>query len=98
MKLGIIGLSRSGKSTIFEALTQNILPKDHKREHRINTIRVPDQRVDMLSQMFKPKKTFYAQIEYFLPARLGQIKEQHMTGLKIRRLTMIFMLWNRSLF
>jgi len=58
MKLGIIGLSRSGKSTIFEALTQNILPKDHKREYRVGTIRVPDQRVDMLSRMFKPKKTF----------------------------------------
>jgi hypothetical protein len=78
MKLGIIGLSRSGKSTIFEALTQNILPKDHKREYRVGTIRVPDQRVDMLSRMFKPKKTFHAQVEYFLPARLGQIKEQHM--------------------
>lgn len=78
MKLGIIGLPRSGKSTIFEALTQNILPEDHKREHRIGTIRVPDKRVDMLSQMFKPEKTVYAQVEYFLPARLEQKQEQHM--------------------
>jgi ribosome-binding ATPase len=78
MKLGIIGLPRSGKSTIFEALTQNILPEDHKREHRIGTVRVPDKRVDVLSQMFQPKKTVYAQVEYFLPARLVQKQEEHM--------------------
>ena len=77
MKLGIIGLPRSGKSTIFEALTQSILPEDHKREHRIGTIRVPDKRVDKLSRMFKPKKTVYAQVEYFLPARLVQKQEEH---------------------
>lgn len=78
MKLGIIGLPRSGKSTIFEALTQNVLPEDHKKEHRIGTIRVPDHRVDMLNEMFKPKKTVYAQVEYFLPARLGKINDPHM--------------------
>lgn len=77
MKLGIIGLSRSGKSTVFDALTQTILPEDHKREHRIGTIRVPDKRVDTLSKMFKPKKTVYAQVEYFLPARRGQKQDQH---------------------
>ena len=76
MKLGIIGLPRSGKSTIFEALTQNILPEDHKRENRIGTIRVPDDRVTFLSNMFKPQKTFYAQVEYLLPARMAQLKEQ----------------------
>ena len=78
MRLGIIGLPRSGKSTIFEALTQNVLPEDHKKEHRIGTIRVPDHRVDMLNEMFKPKKTVYAQVEYFLPARLGKINDPHM--------------------
>ncbi len=77
MKLGIIGLPRSGKSTIFEALTQNLLPEDHKREPRIGTVRVPDKRVDMLSRMFQPKKTVYAQVEYFLPARLAQKQEEH---------------------
>jgi len=76
MKLGIIGLPRSGKSTIFEALTQNILPEDHKREYRIATLRVPDKRVNMLSHMFNPKKTFYAQVEYFLPGRVGQKIDQ----------------------
>ena len=76
MKLGIIGLSRSGKSTVFEALTQNILPEGHKGESRIGTIRVPDKRVDVLSDMYKPKRTIYAQVEYFLPDVLRQKKDQ----------------------
>ena len=76
MKFGIIGLPRSGKSTIFEALTQNILPEGHKTENRIGTIQVPDKRVAVLSDMYKPKKTIYAQVEYFLPARLHQKKDQ----------------------
>ncbi len=67
MKLGIIGLPRAGKSTLFDALTKNTSGTAHKGEDRIATIRVPDDRVDALSRMFKPQKTIYAQVEYFLP-------------------------------
>ncbi len=59
MKLGMIGLARSGKSTLFEALTH--IPPDeqgaHRQENRIGTIRVPDKRIDFLSDMFQPRKT-----------------------------------------
>ena len=72
MKLGIIGLPQCGKTTIFEALTHNYTESAHKGESRIGTIKVPDQRVDRLSQMYSPKKTIYAQVEYFLPAMQGQ--------------------------
>ncbi len=75
MKLGIIGLPGSGKSTIFEALTQSILPEGHKGENRIGTIQVPDKRVAVLSKMYKPKRTIYAQVEYFLPGMPGQKKD-----------------------
>ncbi|MEJ2220690.1 MAG: DUF933 domain-containing protein [Desulfobacterales bacterium] len=67
MKLGIIGLPRAGKSTLFDALTKNISGAEHKGEDRIAAIRVPDDRVDALSRMFKPQKTIYARVEYFLP-------------------------------
>jgi GTP-binding protein YchF len=67
MKLGIIGLPQSGKSTVFEALTRNISETAHKGEDRIGTIRVPDSRLDVLSRMYEPQKTIYAQVEYFLP-------------------------------
>ncbi len=78
MKSGIIGLPGSGKSTIFEALTRNIIEAGHKEESRIGTIRVPDKRVDVLSDMYKPKKTIYAQVEYFLPGMAGRSKEKKM--------------------
>jgi ribosome-binding ATPase len=77
MKLGIIGLSRSGKSTVFEALTHNILSESHKAKNRIGTIHVPDKRLDVLRNLYKPSKTIYAQVEYFLPDVLRQKKDQN---------------------
>lgn len=73
MKIGIIGLPGSGKTTIFEALTHNIT--GHKGETLISTIKVPDKRVDILSDMYKPKKTIYAQVVYFLPGFQEHSKE-----------------------
>jgi ribosome-binding ATPase len=68
MKLGIIGLPQSGKKTVFEALTKTQVPEGQKREKRIGTVAVPDQRVDVLSEMYRPRKTTFAQVEYLLPA------------------------------
>jgi ribosome-binding ATPase len=67
MKLGIIGLSMSGKNTLFEALTKTKSAVESKMENRMATVRVPDGRIDTLSAMYKPKKTTYAVIDYFLP-------------------------------
>ncbi len=71
MKLGIIGLPGSGKMAIFEALTGNMLGPAHKGEDRVGTVKVPDQRIDVLSDMYQPRKTIYAQVEYFLPKAGG---------------------------
>lgn len=71
MKLGIIGLPQSGKSTVFSALTgaRGESPQQTGgRGHRIGTVRVADDRVDALSARYKPKKTTYAQVEYLLPS------------------------------
>lgn len=69
MKLGIIGLPASGKTTVFEALTRDFAPFGDKSEDRLATIDVPDSRVDDLRRMYRPKKTIYAQVRYFLPAK-----------------------------
>ena len=76
MKLGIIGLPKCGKATVFEALTHNFQAVENKAESRIGTIRVPDPRVDRLSAMYQPKKTLFAQVEYFLPASPIRNKEK----------------------
>jgi len=75
MKFGIIGLPGSGKSTIFEALTQSILEKEHRRESRIGTIHVPDKRVGILDGIYKSRRTVFAQVEYLLPGLQDQVKD-----------------------
>lgn len=69
MKIGIIGGPGSGKNTVFEALTRSLTQSAGKTEPRISTLQVPDFRVAALSQMYRPRKTIYAQIEYLLPGK-----------------------------
>jgi GTP-binding protein YchF len=68
MKLGIIGLPISGKTTIFNALTRGDAPTGQSMGGRFEVLTavvdVRDERVDVLSQMFNPKKTTYARITY----------------------------------
>ncbi len=75
MKIGIIGCPGSGKTTVFEALTRSLSNTAGKAEPRIGTLQVPDSRVDVLSQMYHPRKTIYAQIEYLLPGKSLAKKE-----------------------
>ena len=74
MKLGIIGLHQSGKSTIFSALTgargEDMGQKASRAGQRIGTVRVVDERVDFLTKIYSPKKTTYAQVEYLLPSKI----------------------------
>jgi GTP-binding protein YchF len=68
MKVGLIGLRGSGKTTIFNMLTG--LRADvgysagHKAEVHLGVIKVPDPRIDRLAQIFKPKKTTYAEVRF----------------------------------
>ena len=68
MKLGVIGLPAAGKTTIFNALTKGNAPTGQSMGGRFDVLTavvdVHDDRVDVLSAMFKPKKTTYARITY----------------------------------
>jgi GTP-binding protein YchF len=66
MKVGIIGLARSGKTTIFNALTgaHAAVGAYGSREANVAVIKVPDARVDKLSEIHKPKKKTYAEVEF----------------------------------
>jgi GTP-binding protein YchF len=67
MKLGIIGLPQSGKTTIFNALTRSNAPtamSAGRIEIHTAVVDVPDPRVTKLSGMFNPRKTIYAKVTY----------------------------------
>lgn len=76
MRLGIIGLPQSGRSTIFEALTKEAARPEFKAEDRIATLNVPDRRVNRLNELYKLPKTIYVQMEYYLPgAKSGDTRD-----------------------
>ena len=67
MRLGIIGLPQSGKTTIFNALARGNQPttmSGGRIEVHTGVVDVPDERVDILSRMFRPQKTIYAKVTY----------------------------------
>jgi hypothetical protein len=65
MKVGIIGLPSTGKSTLFSLLTGAPAPPPGGRpEPRVGIARVPDPRVEALAEMYRPKKKTPATVEY----------------------------------
>ncbi|NTW17538.1 MAG: redox-regulated ATPase YchF, partial [Syntrophaceae bacterium] len=67
MKIGLIGLPNSGKTTIFNALTKMkasvTVYSDAKAEPNVAVVSVDDDRLHSLTNMYKPKKTTGATIE-----------------------------------
>lgn len=67
MKIGLIGLPKSGTTTIFNALSKSQAVVSAyaaaKAEPNIAVVDVRDERITKLSQMYNPKKTVYAKIE-----------------------------------
>lgn len=65
MQIGIVGLPQSGKSTLFQTITKTHL--DPSAMSRVEThqaiIKVPDERLDKLTEIFNPKKKTNATIE-----------------------------------
>ncbi len=66
MKVGIIGFTRSGKTTIFNSLTgaHAAVGAYGSRDANVAVIKVPDERVDRLAEIHKPKKKTYAEFEF----------------------------------
>ncbi len=68
MKLGIVGLPNVGKSTLFNAITnagaQSANYPFCTIEPNVGCVAVPDKRLDALTEMYHPKKTTPAVIEF----------------------------------
>lgn len=64
MKIGLVGVAGSGKTTVFNTLTGLNIPSGFGGAVHLGTVKVPDERIDRLSLIFKPKKTTYAEIVF----------------------------------
>jgi ribosome-binding ATPase len=65
MQTGIIGLPQVGKTSLFRILTRaRVDTHSAPTQTHVGIARVPDERVAKLAEVFKPKKTTYATIEY----------------------------------
>jgi ribosome-binding ATPase len=75
MKTGIIGLPQVGKTSLFKILTKAKLDEhgySNPREAHIGVARVPDERLQKLADLYSPKKTTFASVEYVDVAAMGQ--------------------------
>ena len=85
MKTGIIGLPQVGKTSLFRILTKANLSEhaySNPREAHVGIAKVPDDRLDHLAAVFKPKKLTHASVEYVDVGAIGQeaLKESAYLG------------------
>ena len=67
MELGIIGKGRSGKTSLFNAVTRGtaqVGAYSAGTQPNVGMVHVPDSRVDALAGVYHPKKTTYAEIRW----------------------------------
>jgi len=67
VKIGLVGLPGSGKSTVFGALTGIAVQTGYAakgEKGHLGVVKVPDPRVDALAKFFDPKKTTYAETSF----------------------------------
>ena len=90
MKLGIIGLPQSGKTTIFNALTRASQPTNlasGKMEIHTGVVDVPDGRVDRLVKFFNARKIVRAKVTYVDIAGLGGSTKGELAGSLLNQLS-----------
>src|SRR5262252_4324751 len=88
MKIGLVGLPRSGKTSLFNLLTGSSAATSafggSRAEMHTGIARVPDARVDRLSALFKPKKTTYATFEVVDLAGIAKGERQGLEAKEFR--------------
>ncbi|HLO35621.1 MAG TPA: redox-regulated ATPase YchF [Candidatus Deferrimicrobium sp.] len=71
MQIAIVGLAGAGKTTVFNTLTRGHAETGGfgGMELHVGVVKVPDERLDNLAAIFKPKKVIHADVTYVdLPA------------------------------
>src|SRR5215831_12181442 len=88
MKIGLIGFPKSGKTSLFNLLTGSSVATSSfgtaRGEMHAGTARVPDERVDRLSALYKPRKTTYASFEVVDLAGIAKGERQALEAREFR--------------
>ena len=90
--LVIIGLPSSGKTTVFNALTRAQAETGaysaNPDEPNLATVKVPDARLDRLTEMFQPRRRVPADVQYLDVAGIAKgIAEKGMSGTLLGQLS-----------
>ena len=95
VECGIIGLAKSGKTTIFNALTKGKASTESLTPN-IGIAKVPEPRLKMLANMLHPKRVVSAEARYIdIGASVkGMAKEQAIGGQLLNRLSTVEALIN----
>ena len=66
LELGIIGFERSGKTSLFNAVTgaEHAVGFSTHQDAHLGVVKVPDERLDQLSALYRPKKHTPADLQY----------------------------------
>ncbi len=64
MDVGIFGNTGSGKSTLFRSLSGAASVSAHGKNAGVCAIKVPDERVDRMAEIFRPKKVTYISMAF----------------------------------
>jgi GTP-binding protein YchF len=75
MRVTIIGLPQSGKTTVFKSLTGARIGAGRGHDVQVGNVKVPDARLDRLAEIFKPPKVVHADIDFddIAGARAGEV-------------------------
>jgi hypothetical protein len=88
MKIGLVGLPKSGKTSLFNLLTGSSVATSSfgtaRGEMHAGVARVPDARVDRLAALFKPKKTTFATFEVVDLAGIAKGERQGLEAKEFR--------------
>jgi len=103
MEAGIIGLPLAGKTTIFNSLTgltaATASYSGGKKQVNLSEVKVPDERVEKLTELFHPKRKIHASVlvkdipvqfdeqKGILPASLGEIRNADAVTVVVRAFT-----------
>jgi len=86
IKIGLVGLPKSGKTTIFNAVTGSEADTSDyysgAAKPNLAIVEVADERIDYLEGIYNPHKTIYATIEYmdFVGIQHDEIKKEIFSG------------------